>query len=76
MPSTNSCNTCVLINRVCVKNLTLRTAKLWFLLSSVFLNNFLTQFLALFNTGCEFNFTPLNGGLYTQHTTITINTII
>jgi hypothetical protein len=61
---------------LCVKVGFLNTGVLLFLLMPVFLNKFLTQFLARFNTTRIISLTPNKFCLYTLTTPPTITTII
>lgn len=75
MPSKSCAGACALLVDVCVKNLTVTTNQLCFLPSSVFLKNFLTQFVSAFCAGIVGVLTSLKGGLYTLNTALTTNTI-
>ena len=75
MPSKSCAVVCGVVKAACVKNLTVPTHQLCFLLSSVFLKNYLTQFVAVFYAGSVRVFTSLKGGLYTLNTALTTNTI-
>lgn len=75
MPRKSCVGTCARLVNACVKNLTVTTNQLCFLLSSVVLKNYLTQFVAVFYAGPVSVFTSLKGGLYTLNTALTTNTI-
>lgn len=60
--------------RWCVKNLTLATIVVCFLLTVVFFKRFLTQFIATLNTATYSVITLLKNSLYTLTTTLITST--